>query len=250
MSKHHGRLELGSPVDYGANAVQKRLGKLYNHVDVKGKRILDIGCGNGSYTTVMARASSYTVGIDIESERLSTYKKVLDDEWASGALLNNRILRASASSLPFVDSTFDIITMIEVLEHVDSEVETLKGCYRVLNKGGSVAIFAPNKFYPFETHGATVGPLKLGNRMPFISWLPDCVHSKVAHARIYTAGKLKSLVESCGFKVELVGYFYPPLDKIPLPVAFKKLYRKWSPKLETSFLKIFGVSIFLVGRKL
>ena len=55
--------------------------------------------------------------------------------------------------LPFLDNSLDIVVMNEVIEHVNNDHTTLREISRVLRNGGSCIIFAPNKLFPFETHG-------------------------------------------------------------------------------------------------
>ena len=68
----------------------------------------------------------------------------------------------------------------EVIEHVQNDAATLAEALRVTGPGGHVAIFAPNRFYPFETHGVYLGKRFIFGNIPFVNWLPDPLFSAFA----------------------------------------------------------------------
>lgn len=238
--------EVGASVGYDFFAVQKRLKVASEFVDFSRKIVLDLGCGNGAYTVEIAKVAKKTFAVDIEDQRLAffrRYKKSLP------ANLCIEIIKAPGEYLPFRSGEFDLVTMIEVLEHVSSEEEVLSEIYRVLKTNGDLILFVPNRLYPFETHGATIKGIRLSRWTPFVSYLPEPLHARIAHARIYTEKKLRLLIEEAGFKTVVVEYFYPPLDYIYLPQKIKKFYRQIATILENSFLRRFGVSLFMLARK-
>ena len=59
-----------------------------------------------------------------------------------------RACRGAAENLPFSSRKFDVVTMIEVLEHTNSDRQVLNECFRVLKPGGRMVLFVPNKLYP------------------------------------------------------------------------------------------------------
>lgn len=237
--------EVGAPVGYVFFAVQKRLKVASKFVDFSRKIVLDLGCGNGAYTVEIAKvAKNICRGYRRPKIGLFTrYKKSLP------ANLCIEIIKASGEYLPFRSEEFDLVTMIEVLEHVSSEEEYLSEIYRVLKTNGDLILFVPNRLYPFETHGATIKGIRLSRWTPFVSYLPEPLHARIAHARIYTEKKLRLFIKEAGFKTMAVEYFYPPLDYIYLPQKIKKFYRQIATILENSFLRRFGVSLFMLARK-
>jgi SAM-dependent methyltransferase len=141
------------------------------------------GCGVGMYLYHMAEKIKHIAGLDIDFERLQDAKK-----------LDERVINGTGESLPFPDNTFDLILSHEVLEHVEDDQLAVNEIIRTLQPGGRLALFCPNRGYPFETHGVYWrGKYHFGN-IPLINYLPRSWRNKLApHVRIYTRRDLKQL---------------------------------------------------------
>src|SRR5882762_10668451 len=63
-------VRLGAPVSYGSYGVEKRIEKIDEMLDLRGKRVLDLGCGNGSYTAELARRAAFVCGVDLQMQHL------------------------------------------------------------------------------------------------------------------------------------------------------------------------------------
>jgi len=98
---------------------------------LRGKRILDLGCGKGRFACRLAEAGADVVGIDLSAKML---------EEAGGL---DRV-RCSARRLPFASGAFDAVIAIEVFEHLESVDDALCEARRVLRVGGSLAIIDKN----------------------------------------------------------------------------------------------------------
>ena len=229
------RVRLGGPAPYGSFAVSLRMRKIDEMLDLKGTRVLDVGCGNGSYTVELARRASYVCGLDIQKENLESFREPIP-----------RVLGAG-ENLPFPSESFDVVTMIEVLEHTVCDTKVLAECFRVLRPGGQLVLFVPNKLYPFESHPCHLGSFSIGRNIPLVSWLPGFLRRRICSARIYTRRRLFQMAHRAGFRVQKAGYIFPPLDSFPLPL--KDIYRRVACRLEKSPLGIFGVSICAILEK-
>ena len=228
-------IQLGGPASYGSYAVAKRMGKIDKTLDLRGLRVLDLGCGNGCYTEELARRAEFVFGIDVHMPHLQAFQQDIPRVQGRG------------EQLPFASDSFDAVTMIEVLEHTECDAKVLTECFRVLKPGGLLALFVPNKLYPFESHPCHIGGLGIGPNIPLVSWLPDFLHKRLCHARIYTRRRLFAMARSIGFQIQKYGFIFPPLDSFPLP--FKDTYRRIAARLEDSPLGNFGVSIYAVLAK-
>src|SRR5437016_13922503 len=218
-------IKLGGPVSYGSYAVSKRMGKMDQILNFNGKRVLDLGCGNGCYTEEIARRADYVCGIDLHMPHLQAFREAIPRVQGSG------------ENLPFASESFDVVTMIEVLEHTDCDTKVLAECFRVLKPGGLLVLFVPNKFYPFESHPCRLGTFSLGRNVPLVSWLPELLRQHICYARIYTRRRLFAMARKVGFQIQKSGFIFPPLDSFPLP--FKHTSRRLAARLEDSPLGTF-----------
>jgi 2-polyprenyl-6-hydroxyphenyl methylase/3-demethylubiquinone-9 3-methyltransferase len=96
----------------------------------KNLRILDVGCGGGFLSNYLS-ANGYRVsGIDLSQESLEVAKKYDKTHKVQYQL-------ADAQSMPFADASFDVITAMDFLEHVENPSLIIKEISRVLKPGGS-----------------------------------------------------------------------------------------------------------------
>jgi SAM-dependent methyltransferase len=120
----------------------------------KPPKALDVGCGDGYFTTELARRGCDATGVDFSITGLSTAQKR-----ASNAKFMEHDL---SKGIPFPDSTFDLVWCSEVLEHLFSPLTTINEIKRVLRPGGlflttvpyhdvvknvAIALFAFEKHY-------------------------------------------------------------------------------------------------------
>lgn len=115
-----------------------------------GASVLDIGCGAGYGTFELAQSGHSAVGIDIALGAV-VYGR------AHYSQPNLSFLAASAAALPFADSTFDLVTGFEVIEHLSEWRGLLTEARRVLRPEGVFLVSTPNKSYYTESRG-TEGP--------------------------------------------------------------------------------------------
>lgn len=113
------------------------------------RRLLDIGCGVGYGTDLLAAAARQSLGIDISPETI--------DYAIHHAQNGAQFCVASAESLPLPHSSFDLVTAFEVIEHLSGWRDLLRETARVLTQDGVFLVSTPNKAYYAETR-QNVGP--------------------------------------------------------------------------------------------
>ena len=120
-------------------------------IAVAGKRVLDLGCGMGGETVGYAEdGAANVVGVDIEDARIQQSRKFAAEK-VPGKPIGFRLL--TGPGLPFPDGSFDIITMHDVVEHLEDPLAVFGECRRVLAPGGRICLsFGPLWFSPFGGH--------------------------------------------------------------------------------------------------
>jgi SAM-dependent methyltransferase len=110
----------------------------------RGKRVLDIGCGTGYGSAVLAEAALHVTGVDVSPEAVASARAAFSRE-------NIEFLSASAERLPFPDSSFDLIIAFEVIEHLEDWKALLAEARRLLSPTGQFIVSTPNKLYYAES---------------------------------------------------------------------------------------------------
>src|ERR687887_2952179 len=169
-------LHPGDSTAFG-NTVEYRLEKVERVLPIKG-RWLDCGCANGDYTVeLIRRGARGAVGTDVSATRVDGART----RWADMTAVS--FIVAAAEEMPFADESFDGVLLNEVLEHVRDERQTLRELHRLLAPGGYLFVFSPNRWFPFEGHGAVIGRLRLPFPVPLLPWLPVRVTEPFLQAR-------------------------------------------------------------------
>jgi SAM-dependent methyltransferase len=151
----------------------------------------------------------------------------------------------SADKLAFDDGLFDMVTAIEVLEHVADLDGTLSEVARVLVPGGRFCVTTPNRWFPFETHG----PIIAGKRRrpwaaPGLPWAAP-LHRRWSDARAFTRGGLARQAASHGLQLVGSEWMMPPFDRNGLG----KRIRPFTDWVERGPFAFFGMALVMVFEK-
>ncbi|MBI5032015.1 MAG: class I SAM-dependent methyltransferase [Chloroflexi bacterium] len=235
-------IKLGHPSYVWRFGQWRRLDLIRDYVRVEGARVLDIGCGVGAYVEKFTELHAHAFGVDVDADKLADAhrEKKLD------------LLSVSASeTLPFPDNFFDAVLLHEVIEHVADDQQTIREACRVVRAGGRVIVFAPNRLYPFETHGAYFGQRYVFGNIPFIGWLPNFLRNKFApHVRAYTMRDIRALFCNLDGKLLVHTQVYPGYDKIARrSKLLARGLRSVTYFLEHTPLRVFGLSHFAVWER-
>lgn len=235
-------IQLGHPSYVWRFGQDRRLNMIRAYLPMENARVLDIGCGIGTYVEKFRGCGATAFGVDVDLERVTRGRR--DKNLDTLAL-------SVSEALPYASDTFDGVLLHEVIEHVNDDRETIREAHRVTRHGGVVIVFAPNRLYPFETHGAYFGKRYVFGNIPFVGWLPDSLRHKFApHVRAYRSDDIRELFQ--GLDGEFIAHtqVYPGYDKI---AARRKelagVFRNVTYALENTPLRNFGLSHFLVWRK-
>jgi SAM-dependent methyltransferase len=147
-------------------------------------RVLDVGCGTGANGPVLAGAERFTVGLDASALPLGLGR--------TGERTHGARVRADAGRLPFAGGSFDLVTALDVLEHLDDDAAAARELHRVLRPGGALVVFVP--------------------ALRLLWGLQDEVSH---HRRRYGRQQLRAVVAGTGLQIERLTFFntllFPPI---------------------------------------
>lgn len=235
-------IHLGHPSYVWRFGQDRRLDLIRRFVRFDGAHILDIGCGIGTYVDRFRALGSHAFGVDVDIDKLAQ---------AARAKRLKLLSAAASEALPFPDDYFDVVVLHEVIEHVADDNMTIREAHRVTRRNGRIIIFAPNRLFPFETHGAFIGKRYIFGNIPFVGWLPDSLRNKLApHVRAYRARDIRALLAQVDGTVLLHTQIYPGYDKLARrSPALARILRGITYFLESTPLRVFGLSHFAVLKK-
>jgi 2-polyprenyl-6-hydroxyphenyl methylase/3-demethylubiquinone-9 3-methyltransferase len=119
-----------------------RLEWINSQCPLKGKRILDVGCGGGILSDSMARKGAEVLGIDLATKAL----RVAQLHALEAATPNVQYREISVEALAQQEpESFDAVTCMEMLEHVPDPASVLRACSRLVKPGGWVFISTINR---------------------------------------------------------------------------------------------------------
>ena len=177
-----------------------RLGWINTCAPLRGKRVLDVGCGGGLLSESMAALGAEVTGIDLSDKPLGVARLHLLE---SGQKVDYRKIsvEALADELP---AHFDVVTCMEMLEHVPNPSSTITACARLVKPGGQVFFSTLNrnpKSYLFAIVGAEY----------VLKMLPKGTHDYakfIKPSELCRWAKMGNLEPS-----ELIGMSYNPITK-------------------------------------
>jgi 2-polyprenyl-6-hydroxyphenyl methylase/3-demethylubiquinone-9 3-methyltransferase len=177
-----------------------RLGWINSCVPLRGKRVLDVGCGGGLLSEGMAALGAEVTGIDLSEKPLGVAKLHLLE---SGHKVDYRKISVEelADEMP---ASFDVVTCLEMLEHVPNPSSTITACARLVKPGGQVFFSTLNrnpKSYLFAIIGAEY----------ILQMLPKGTHD---YAKFIKPSELSRWAKMGKLEpAELIGMSYNPITK-------------------------------------
>ena len=155
--------------------------KVCRDIETQRPRILDVGCGTGANLQMLSEFGD-AEGVDVSSEALDFCR-------ARGLA---KVKQGAAESLPFEDASFDLVTGLDVVEHLDDDMAGLSEMRRILRPGGRAVLFVPAFMFLWGVQD-------------------DISH----HRRRYTLPELKQKLRDAGLEVERASYanitFFVPI---------------------------------------
>jgi len=209
--------------------------------NTKNLEILDVGCGSGGTSTAFRQFGNVT-GIDFSSLAL---------KFAKNKGLAN-VVRSTSTSIPFRSEKFDIITVLDVIEHIKDDKSVLKEIWRLLKPNGIIILTVPAFQFLWSEHDVAS-----------------------MHERRYNSANITKILKESQFKIIKLSYFvsflFPfvaifrlmtkhrtknkttKVNLVKFPHLINKLFEKillFENRLLKNTNLPFGLSIVCVGKKM
>jgi 2-polyprenyl-6-hydroxyphenyl methylase/3-demethylubiquinone-9 3-methyltransferase len=166
-----------------------------------GRRVLDVGCGGGILSEAMAQRGAEVTGIDLADKPLKVALLHLLESGRKVAYRKIAVEQLAAEQ----PASFDVVTCMEVLEHVPDPASQVAACARLLKPGGH-AFFATINRNPKSFLFAIVGAEYV------LRLLPRGTHE---YARLIKPSELSAMCRRAGLGIEhIVGMTYNPLTRV------------------------------------
>jgi ubiquinone/menaquinone biosynthesis C-methylase UbiE len=128
-----------------------------NFSSYAGKRLLEVGVGQGTDLVQFAKAGADVSGIDITQRHLNLAARNFELRG-----LHANLQRAAAAAIPFEDDSFDVVYSFGVLHCTDNTVRCLSECHRVLKPGGELILAMYYKYSFFHAYTILVNGILRG----------------------------------------------------------------------------------------
>lgn len=130
----------------------------FDLIDLKGKLVLDVGCGLGNFSKLVKERCGRPVPFDIGSHLIMTLSKELSN-----------CVKGNALNLPFKNDSFEVIISSECIEHTCNPIKAIKEMTRVLASDGIIILTTPNRIWRWSIPIAKL--LKLRKFNGIENWL-------------------------------------------------------------------------------
>lgn len=224
--------------------IENQVNAVKRYGEIKNIRVLDIGCGGGLFLSKMKNEGAKVLGIELNDSRayyaktkhgLNIAKRSIEDSYWEG----------------FVEA-FDVVTLWDVIEHVNFPLSTLKHAVKVLKPNGILLIDTPCRDAFYHRFGEFTYKLSGGKLPTFLNAMYSA--KPFGHKQILSLAEMKGLFEEVGLEVLELNKFH----ELSFPYSFylKKFFKsdllvKILLPLVQVFFVIFPIKnkMLAIGRK-
>lgn len=181
-------------------------------LDKKKSFILDVGCGDGGISNFLNNCGKHIISVDVEKrKRKFTY------------------VIASAERLPFKNSIFDQILLLDVLEHIPNEKSVVEEINRIIKINGNLIITTPSNFWKYPYYSF----------MKFITPSEDSLMKFFGHVRKgYSLLQIENIFKN--FKIEEKKYYVNKISALFFDLEYSNLYI-----IKNIILRFLAIPLFL-----
>lgn len=176
-----------------------RLDWIHALADLNQKRVLDVGCGGGILADSMARKGANVTGIDLASKSLRVAQLHALETGTPNIQYREISVEALAQEQP---ASFDVVTCMEMLEHVPDPLSVIQSCAKLVKPGGHVFFSTLNRNFKSYLF-AIVGAEKL------LKIVPEGTHD---HNKFIRPSELLKMIDQTALQEQgITGLHYNPL---------------------------------------
>ena len=176
-----------------------RVNFIKDRVQLEGKRVLDIGCGGGILSEALSSAGADVIGIDASSQTIGVAK-------SHANAVNSKVTYIESTIEEFLlnnkNDLFDVITCLEMLEHVPAPNQIIENCHSLLKDNGDIFLSTINRnprSYLFAIIGAEY----------ILNLLPKGTHE---YSKFIKPSELTAWIRNSGLDLkETIGLSYNPI---------------------------------------
>lgn len=192
---------------------KEKVHQILRRIDFQGAAVLDLGCSHGTVSLQLKRKGGRWFHADLDMDNLITSRPVLGEA----------LFQSGGAPLPFRDSSFDLLLLLDFLEHVEDDAAVLKEAARVLKTGGRIVISTPH-----HGNGQILNRIK-----PKLGLVPAIFGHKRAG---YTLPRLSEMLRDHGFgiiRAETYAKFFVEACEMTLNTVYIRKNRGNEPGLRT-----------------
>ncbi|HSM59242.1 MAG TPA: methyltransferase domain-containing protein [Longimicrobiales bacterium] len=174
------------------------------------ERVVDLGCGWGTFSFALADIAREVVGVDFSAKSIQLCERRLEREPRG----NLRFLCADAGETGLPGGAWDLVVAADLFEHLypDDSMRVVKEAFRLLRPGGRLSVWTPHRGHVLEV---------LKNRGILLE--PD-----VSHVDYKSVGRLTGMMLDAGFEIERAYYAE---SHLPVLRTIERLLQRWVPWL-------------------
>jgi 2-polyprenyl-6-hydroxyphenyl methylase/3-demethylubiquinone-9 3-methyltransferase len=173
---------------------------IQKHIALENKTLLDVGCGGGILSEALAKLGAQVSAIDLAPQSIEIAKLHL---YESNLSINYECIEVGAKAVQSPES-FDVITCMEMLEHVPDPAYIIQECAKLLKSGGMAFFSTLNRNFKSYALGVVAAEY-------ILNLVPQGTHD---YQKFIKPAELRNMLKQAGFElVALSGMTYNPISQ-------------------------------------